>query len=186
MKGRRSHSKISTYPPELVDAINQKIVEGMTYRQIADWLSQKGQEISHTAVANYGKTFLSKLEQLKVVKEQAKAIVTESGDAPATEMAEAANQLAIQMIMETLMDAEKGVLQKEKLSDVLKALAQLEKSSVARENLKMQFNKGYTKAIAHVKDELKKELENRPDLLEEINKLISKVEEKMKGSVADA
>lgn len=179
MKNRRSHSKISTYPVELVDAINQEIVKGRTYRQIADWLNEKGKEISHVAVANYGKNFLSKLEQLKAVKEQAKAIVAETGDGPATEMAEAANQLAIQMIMETLMEVEKGKLEKEKLTDVLKALAQLEKSSVAREGLKLQYQKKFDSVFKKVREELWQELGQNPEFYEQVLNYVNRIEQRM-------
>jgi hypothetical protein len=65
---------------------------------------------------------LAKLERIKIVKEQAKVIVTETGDAPATQMAEAASTLAMQMVMEILTEADKGKLENEKLTDVLKAL----------------------------------------------------------------
>ena len=179
MNNRRKHSKISTYPPELQEAINKKIVEGHTYRDIAVWLSSKGCEISHTAIANHGKDFLAKLERIKIVKEQAKAIVTETGDAPSTQMAEAASTLAMQLVMEILAGADKEKLEKEKLTDVLKALAQLERSAVSRESLKMQYQKRMDAAFKKLREEIWQELGTNPELYDKVIAYVNRVEQRM-------
>lgn len=146
---RRKHSKINReLPAELVVEINAKLVEGHTYQEIADWLSQMGHQVSKSAVGRYGKDFLTRLERLKQVREQARAIIEDSGDRPATEMHEAANELAVQLIMETLMQVEN--LEGEKISELLKALAQLERSAVSRENLKLEYQKKVQQAVSKI------------------------------------
>jgi hypothetical protein len=185
MAGRRSHSKINQLPQELRDVVNQKIVEGKTYREIADWLKQMGQDIGKSSVAEHGKSFLSKLEQLRIVKEQAKTIVEESGDAPATAVSEAANQLAMQLIMETLIEVDKGALKQEKLTSVLKSLSELIRSSVSTEKLKLQYNKGLKKAIKEVKLELQEALKNEPELFIKMASLVDRVDEKINQNRED-
>lgn len=150
--GRRRHSKITReLPPEIVEAVNQKLVDGFTYEEIANWLRSLGHEVSRSTVGRYGKEFLSKLERLKLAKEQAKAIVSEMGDAPATELHEAANQLAVQLIMETLIRVPD--LEGEKVSELLKALAHLERSSVSREKLKAEFRQKAEATVSGLRDE---------------------------------
>ena len=152
---RRRHHKIAKLSPEIVSQVNQLLTKpGVTYQGVVDFLTEKGIHVSHSSVGRYGKDFLSRLERLQVVKDQARAIVDESGDRPATEMAEAANQLGIQLIMETLMAVDS--LEGEKISEVLKALAQLERSGTGREKLKLEYRQRVKKTAEKVEGHLKK------------------------------
>ena len=152
MGSRRKHSKITSILPQgLVEAINERLVAGETYESIAAYVRLQGHEISKSAVGRYGKDFLSKLERLRVVKEQARAIVSEGKDGPALEMTEAATQLALQLIMERL-----------------KALALLERSAVQREKLKIDAGKLLDLAVDRIKQNLQKELEKNPDVMEKL------------------
>jgi hypothetical protein len=137
MGSRRKHHKIAKLPDEVTEAVNKQLVEGYTYQQISDWLSQMGHQVGKSSVGRYGKDFLSKLEKLKLVKDQAKAIIETNPDAPTTELAEAANQLALSLITDTLMSTQD--LEGAKITEVLKALSLLERSGVAREKLKLEY-----------------------------------------------
>lgn len=127
---------------------------GKTYQDIVDFIREQGYSISHSSIGRYGKDFLSKLEDIRRVRDQAAAIVDEIGDKPATEMAEAANQIAVQLIMETLMEVDS--LKDEKLTEVLVALSRLERSGIAREKLKMDYQKRITETAKSVTDKLVK------------------------------
>jgi hypothetical protein len=140
---------VESLPPEVVEAVNRKLVEGYTYQQVTDWLNQLGHEVGKSSVARYGKDFLARLERLRVAKEQARAIVEET-DRPATEMHEAANRLAVHLIMETLMQV--NSLDGERLSELLKALAQLERSAVSREHLKLEYKKKVQQAVSRIEE----------------------------------
>lgn len=175
---RRKHFKIDQLPPELVEAINRKLVDGWTYRQLADWLNEQGQPVSKSAVGRYGKHFLARLEALKATREKARAIVESAPDAPATELNEAANQLAVSLITETLLSVDD--LTGEKVSDLLNALARLERSGVAREKLKMEFHRGVNAAAAKLKAALPKEIQADPELSARINRLIDQIAEELR------
>lgn len=181
MSDRRSHPKILTeLPPEIVEAVNDLLVSGKTYQEVVDFLKEKGQQVSRSSVGRYGKDFLARLERLKVVKEQARTIVQESADAPATEMAEAANQIATQLIMEHLMEV--SDLEGEKVTEILKALARLEQSGVAREKLKMDFRKKVKVALEAFKKDLYTELEGRePELCERLIQVANRVAERLEA-----
>lgn len=154
---RRRHFKIAKLPDDIRRRVDAMIATpGKTYQDAVDFLADEGIHVGHSSVQRYGKHFLARLERLQVVKDQARAIVSESGERPATEMAEAANQMAIQLVMETLMEVEAGDLQEEKLTDVLKALARLEQSSTARERLKLEYQRRAQKTAEKVEGHLKK------------------------------
>lgn len=178
-KARRKHYKIETFPREIVDAINKKLVDGYTYEEVAAWLNELGHNIGKSSVGRYGKDFLSRLERLKVVKEQAKAIIDVNPDAPATEMAEAANQLATQLIMEFLMQVDLSDMEEAKVTEVLKALSHLERSGVQREKLKFDYNRGVEAAAEKIKENLRNELAANQELQQKIFALVDQAKEQV-------
>ncbi|MBB6673005.1 phage protein Gp27 family protein [Cohnella nanjingensis] len=176
---RRKHSKVLQLPEEIVEAVNKQLTSGIPYRDIADAINkltpETGIEVSHMAVQRYGKDFLGRLERLKIVNEQAKAIIDSHGDGPDTALSEAANKMALSIIMETLLSAQNS-LEGESLTAVMRALAQLQRSSIASEKLKFQFDKGVSKAVAEVRAGLQEELKNDPDLHHRLLEKLSQVE----------
>lgn len=180
MANRRKHSKIDKLPEEIVKAVNELLVTpGVTYKDVVGWLKQKGHEVSKSSVGRYSQQFLSRLEKLRAVKDQAKAIIEADPDAPATEMHEAANQLAVQLIMEKLM----GIpdLEGAKITEIFKALALLERSAVSREKLKLEFNKGVEAAAAKIKEALKKELMADSDLQQKMMDVVEHAKAQVAG-----
>ena len=173
MGSRRKHPRITTeLPKDLIHAINERLVAGETYESIATYLRACGHDISKSSVGRYGKDFLSKLERLRIVKEQARTIMSEGKDGPALEMTEAATQLALQLIMERLVTAED--LRDAKSSDILKALALLERSAVQREKLKMEA------AVAQIKASLQEELAKSPEVLTRLVGMVDAVTAEMR------
>lgn len=182
---RRKHSKVLQLPPEIVEAVNKQLTSGVPYERIAAYINgmseDTGIEVSQMAVHRYGKDFLSRLERLKVVNEQAKAIMETASDGPDTALGEAANKMALTMIMETLMSAETAFAG-EKLSTVMRALSQLQRSSVATERLKFQYDKGIAKAIEQVKQQLHDELRSDPELYQRIAAIADRIEAELTAS----
>ncbi|AEG60028.1 phage protein Gp27 family protein [Desulforamulus ruminis] len=175
--GRRKHHKVAALPPEIVEAVNEMLLQGHTYEEIADYLKNMGTPVSKSAVGRYGKDFHAKFERLKQIRDQAKAIIESNDGAPGTQLAEATTELAISMIMETL--SELDGLQGEKVTELLKVLPKLADSGTRREALKLQFNKGAEAALARLKEELKAELNSEPDLLQKMYELADRVKEKV-------
>ena len=148
---RRKHPKVATLSPELQEAINQRLLEGWTYQDLADWLNEKGHAVSKSSIGRYGKEFHQKLERVKLLRDQAKAIMDSNADAPATELAEATSQLAVSLIMETLMQLDD--LQGAKVTELLKVLPRLEQSGVMRERLKLDFRQKAETVVSGLDDE---------------------------------
>lgn len=137
--GNRKHSKIEALPPEVLEAVNKMLVTpGITFERIVQRLADLGYQVSRSGVGRYSKDFLSQLQKLKVVKEQARAIVSEAGG-DGLNLEEAAVTVALNNIMEFLMDPTLSDMKGEEASKVMMALARLQASSVQREKLKMDF-----------------------------------------------
>ncbi len=142
---RRAHSKIERLPPEIKRAVNDLLVGGATYDQIVAWLREKGEAISHSAVGRYGKGFDVKLQNLRLAREQAQAIVSQIGDRPATELQEAAQQLAVQKLLEHLLEV--GSFEELKTKDVFQAVAALGRSTAGIEKVKQDYARKTAKAV---------------------------------------
>ena len=99
VKKNRSHSKIDRLPENLKREVENRLLEGHTYDEIADYLKQMGQNISCRSVGRYGKPFLEKFEAVRMAKEYAQMLAEDNPDRPTTELHEANNALVSQMIM---------------------------------------------------------------------------------------
>ncbi|MFT9496364.1 phage protein Gp27 family protein [Anaerosolibacter sp.] len=179
MSNRRKHSKINSLPSEIISAVNDAIVnKRRTYKEIEDWLKSEGHDVSESSVQRYGKTFLAKLEKISVAREQAKSII-ETSSGLKTEMSEATSTVAFQLLMEMLINTDGKNLDKNALN-AIKTLATLERSTVAREKLKLEYDKGVSAAMERMKEQLRQELKNYPDLLEKMYMVANQMEQELK------
>ena len=152
-KEHRTHSKVSRLPKEVREIIDRKILDGVTYQEIAEHLRDLDHDISRSSVNRYGQKFIAKMEKLRLFQEQSQVIVETTGDRPALEIVEATSQMALQTIMEHIMgmDSLKGA----KHTEVLKALALLERSAVQREKLKIEAKKKADEAVKKIESKAK-------------------------------
>lgn len=164
---QRSHSKISQLPTELREAVDKLILSGRTYDEIVEYLAHMGEDVSRSSVGRYGQRFLAKMEKLQLFRDQARAVVDSAGDRPALEIAEAANQMALSTVMEYVMEMDS--LKDAKSTDVIKALALLERSGVQREKLKLTIRKKAEEAVKSVEKRVA-DLAITPEVLEMIRK----------------
>lgn len=145
MAKNRSHSKVAKLPDELRAAVDRQIMAGATYQQITGYLNEMGTKVSLSSVGRYGQKFMSRMETLRLAREQAKIVVESAKDDPALELVEAANQMAVQVILERLIDMED--IKEAKSTDVMKALALLERSATNRERLKLEAKRKADEAV---------------------------------------
>lgn len=149
MGKNRSHSSISkALSTTDKEAFHRRLATpGITYDDVVGWLNERGYQISRSAVGRYGKDFMARLENLKVVEEKAKAIVSEVGDALAME--EAAAKIFTQKVLEHLLQIDD--LSGQKFGSLMAAFAKLQASSATRERLKADVDKKASKAAGEVK-----------------------------------
>ncbi len=152
MEKNRSHGKIDQLPPALRREVEDRLLAGSTYEQVSDYLKEQGEEVHVSSVGRYGKKFLNRFESVRVAKEFAKLLAEDNVDRPATELHEANNLLASQLIMEALIDDEMDAADRAK---VAKSIASLQGAQVRNEKLKLEARK--EQGAVHVAMELLKE-----------------------------
>ncbi len=143
----RRHSKISDLPPELLAQIDQFLLGAHTvngrrlrYAQITQYVRAKGHDVSPAGVGRYAKGRLAELERVKLVSDQMKSLRESIGD-DALALQEGTVQYALSKMAEYLTLLEPGSMLGEEANKIFRALAELQKSSVAREKLKMDVKK---------------------------------------------
>lgn len=174
MGGRRRHPKVEDFPPEIVSEINDTIVNKRpgrkTYKEMEDWLKADGYDISDSSLQRYGKNFLAKLERIKTACEQAKTIL-ETSSGLKTDMAEATSTVAFQLLMEVLINTDAEKVDNTTLN-AIKALAMLERSTVSREKLKLEYDKGVNAAVEQFDDRFSKGMSNHPEFLIQMKEIL--------------
>lgn len=134
----RSHGKIDGLPDDIRKEVENKLLEGYTYEVISSYLKDLGHDVHYSSVHRFGKPFLKKFENVRMAKEFAQLLAEDNAERPSTELHEANNALASQMLMEILVDED--MEQKEKIK-TLKSIASLQQAQVQNERLKILSRK---------------------------------------------
>jgi predicted ATP-grasp superfamily ATP-dependent carboligase len=135
---RRSHSNVNKLPETVKAALNEQLLAGVTYDEIIARLRDGGYPVSRSAVGRHGKKYLAAFERLRRAREAARLIAEDNAERPSTEVHEANNALASQLIMEMLIDDETDPGDKLK---AVKALTELQNAQVGTERLKIASRK---------------------------------------------
>lgn len=136
-------------PPEVREAVNELLVGGKTIAQILDHLKAlakngviKKEELpSKSGVGRYAQGFLKKLEEMELMKEQAKAIVTKMGN-DGLILEESAANLVLNSINKLLM---KPNLKAKEIFFHAMSVARVQSSSASRERAKIEVRKDIEK-----------------------------------------
>jgi uncharacterized protein with ATP-grasp and redox domains len=150
-------SSVFALAPDIKKALDRRlVVEGFKgYAELAEWLQTMGYTISKSAIHRYGQTFGDKLETLKLVTEQARAVVEASPDNEG-----AVNDALVRLVQEklfgVLIDLDPAVIKKEKLSYLAKAIADLGRASVQQKQWMTKFRERAAQTAAAVVDVARK------------------------------
>ena len=152
MADNRSHGKIDALPEGLKKQVEEKLLAGETYESIAAYLQENGEDVHFSSVGRYGRKFLNKFESVRVATEYARLLAEDNVDRPATEIHEANNLLASQLIMQALVDDD---MDPDERSDLIRSIASLQRAQVSNENLKLKARK--ERGAVHIALELLKD-----------------------------
>ena len=138
MEKNRSHGKIDRLPAPLKKEVENRLLGGDTYEDISAYLKEQGEDVHYSSVGRYGRGFLKKFESVRIAKEFAKLLAEDNIDRPATELHEANNLLASQIIMEAMVDDDMDAKER---AQAAKSIASLQRAQVSNEKLKISARK---------------------------------------------
>jgi hypothetical protein len=142
----RRHSKVDALSIELQAEINNLLIDDKTYEEISEYLKSKGIDISRSALGRYGKDFLNRVRELRIIQDQAKTLVDDAGG-DGLVLEEAGSKLIAQKIIQLLL---KGGADAARLPFLVSDFAKLQTSSVQRERLKAEFKKKAANTIKKI------------------------------------
>lgn len=176
MMGRRSHNKImDTVPEDIRKELDERLLDGMRLIPAAEWLTSLGYPTGKSTVGRYWLSNVQPLQKMFQRAEAFRAVLSEGGERPATELHEAANLLLTDAYLELLMelgaDDRRNVKQLVSLS---KGLSMIQSSAVANEKLKASTRQRLEAAFGLVMRDLGETLgESHPALLEQLESVVA-------------
>lgn len=176
----RSHGKIDKLPAPLKKEVENRLLNGDTYEEISEYLKTQGEDVHFSSVGRYGRGFLKKFESVRVAKEFAKLLAEDNVDRPATELHEANNLLASQIIMEALVDDEMDAKAR---AEAARSIATLQRAQVSNEKLKIEARKEQGAvhiAMQLLQDKIFEEIGTKyPDIASKLMELAEETETEM-------
>lgn len=181
---RRRHHKVEQLPGEIRRLVDQMLAGGHTYEEVVEAVRKAGQDIGKSSVGRYYSKYAQAAERLQKAREGMAAVIEAVNDRPDTDLAQAASSIMMQALLDRVAMAQTGEFDEMALDKVGKLIADLQRADVARERLKLAHTRGVEAAIAILKQQLRSELGQRPDLLDQLYRVADQAAEKAKAQVS--
>jgi uncharacterized membrane protein len=183
---QRSRNRIKSRVDELPEEIRQELDKmladvNITYQEISQELTQKGYTISKSAVGRYALRQNAVARRLKEAAEQTRAIIETVKENRNIDAAGAANTLVIDALIKKFATAQEE-FEMLPLDKAARIAVQLERTAIFKEKFKMEFDRGVQAAAEKLKDELKRELNQDPELLRRLEALVDATKENVSSS----
>lgn len=173
-KRNRSRNFTKNLPPEILEQLNKMIVDGCTYEEIGHWLKKFDVNVHRSTVNRYGQGYLERLERIRIISEQTKAVFEDNKGKPATELSDASVLIVTQMLMESLMENEE--IDMKDLTKAAQALATLQRSNVSSEKLKIDTQTKVQLGLDMFVNRITAELNGKyPELLDKLAEIAEEV-----------
>lgn len=173
-KRNRSRNFTKSLPPEILEQLNKMIVDGCTYEEIGNWLKKFDVNVHRSTINRYGQGYLERLERIRIISEQTKAVFEDNKGKPATELSDASVLIVTQMLMESLMENEQ--IEMKDLTKAAQALATLQRSNVSSEKLKIDTQTKVQLGLDMFVNRITAELNGKyPELLDKLAKIAEEV-----------
>ena len=132
-------SKVKSLPKAVREELDEKLVEQgfQGYEELAEWLDEKGFDISKSSVHRYGQEFEDRLEALRIATAQAKEITEQVGDdegALGDALTAVVQEKAFGLL--TSMEMEE---QEVEFTSLMNAIARLQKASVKQKKFRQEM-----------------------------------------------
>ncbi len=146
--------KVLSLPEDIKKELDKKLIDGgfSGYEALSSWLSEKGYEISKSALHRYGIEFEQRLAALKVATEQARAVVEASGDEEGS-----MNEALIRLVQQEAFNVLVKLSEEDKNSLLPKLgvmVAKLSKASVDQKKWMAELKKKAERAAENVEKRL--------------------------------
>lgn len=174
MGKNRRHSKIGKLPKKLREEVENMLVDGATYREIVEFLRERGVGISQSAVCNYARQLSEAEQMIRIASQNFERLLLEMEKYPDLDVADVILRLAGQNLLPALMQADEKTWADVSPDKVLQQANGLVRAAATKRRADAQTTGARQAALEETKalvwDVLRKE---RPDLYAEMAKYIN-------------
>ncbi len=180
-KKSRVKSRVSELPEEIKKALDEMLLDiNFTYTEIAEEITKKGYPISKSSIGRYALRQNKATQRLKEACETTKLLVETVKENRDLDASEAATTILIDALMKRLATAEEE-FENMPLDKAGRLIVQLQRSAVYKEKFKLEYKRGIEDALSKLKEELKIELRQQPELFKKMCELADSVSRKMES-----
>ncbi len=174
----RIKSRVDELPDDIRELLDEMLADvNYSYKEIADEITDRGFNISKSAVGRYAIRQNAISKRLKEVAEQTRVIV-EAAQNNNFDAVGATTSMLTAGLARKIATAQEEI-DNMPIDKAARLVVQLERSAVYREKFRLQYEKGVKEAIQEVKKELQAELEHEPELLLRMDELAERVAARM-------
>ncbi len=177
----RTNGKVDMLPDHVKQKLDEMLLrtgqDYMKYQEIADEITAMGYEIGKSTIGKYAmnnNSVIKRLKEARVRTEMLLDAVKENQDIQGTEIATA---MFVDQLVQRMAVAEDDI-ENMPIEKAAKLMIAIQRSAVYKEKFKMEYNKGYKRALDEVKNELQIELKSDNELYQKVLALVNKVRNK--------
>ncbi len=134
-KIRRKHSKIDKLPSTLKGTVEQMMQGDFTYKEIAEFIKQKGYPISTQAVYRHANTLNATVQSLRIAQDNFRVLMDVVSESPDVDATEGLTRLMSANVLEAINNLDGESLKELDPLKLMKAGSDLVKATAYKKNI---------------------------------------------------
>ncbi|WP_243006249.1 MULTISPECIES: phage protein Gp27 family protein [Lachnospiraceae] len=172
---RRSIGKVDRLPPELKDTVEQMLLTGSTYKEIAAYLKENGEEMSQMAICTYAKKYLATVEMINVAQSNFSMLMDEMNRYPDLDTSEALIRLASHHVMNALTNVDEEQMKEVPVDKLIKETNGLIRAAAYKKRIEVQTRENYEAGLEAVKGLVFEAMaKEQPELYRQVSAYLNK------------
>lgn len=171
---RRSNGKVARLPGEQKDVVEQMLLQGVTYREIVEYLKGEGQMMSQQAVSNYAKRFLAEAKMLNIAQANCQMMMEELNKYPSLDITEAMLRILSNRLLGAISNKEDKKWDNIALDKLIRECVALTRAVSHKRRVDMQARSEFDASVAAARslifDAMSKD---DPELYRRLNEYLS-------------
>ncbi len=172
---RRRNGKVDRLPPELKDTVEQMLLAGISYREIASFLKENGEPMSQMAVCTYAKKYRATVEMINVAQSNFSMLMDEMNRYPDLDTSEALIRLAGHHVMNALTGVTEEQMKEVPVEKLIRETNGLIRAAAYKKRIEVQNRDTYEAGLEAVRGLVFEAMaKERPELYRQVNEYLTR------------
>lgn len=162
-------------PPELKDTVEQMLLAGISYREIASFLKENGEPMSQMAVCTYAKKYRATVEMINVAQSNFSMLMDEMNRYPDLDTSEALIRLAGHHVMNALTGVTEEQMKEVPVEKLIRETNGLIRAAAYKKRIEVQNRDTYEAGLEAVRGLVFEAMaKERPELYRQVNEYLTR------------